>query len=71
MDMLTAAKAASLFADFEKACVAIAALETERPLYFFTTGEARGMSMPNDTRAELIRYFRKVKQACQSDIEFL
>jgi hypothetical protein len=51
--------------------VAIAALETERPLYFFTTGEARGMSMPNDTRAELIRYFRKVKQACQSDIEFL
>lgn len=71
MDMATAAKAASLFADFERACVAIATLEIERPLHFFTSGESRGISMPDDARSELIRHFRKVKEVCQADIEAL
>jgi hypothetical protein len=71
MDMSTAAKAASAFNNFELMCRAIAALEQPNQMYFFVNSQGDGMVMPEETRGDLIRHFRKAKEGYQQDIENL
>lgn len=71
MDMPTAAAAAEKFRMYELMCEAIATLETPGLTYFYCTGSNKGVIMPESSRAELIRHFRKSKEMYAADIENL
>jgi hypothetical protein len=72
MDMKTCELACSLYERLIIAARAVDALNNnERPLYFYQAGRSDAIYMPDETRAELIRHFLKVKQSCVADIEAL
>lgn len=72
MDTPTAAKAAKLFRDWELYGLALSALEAGTPIIFYTELTAnRPFTMPENLRGDLIRHFRKLKEAVTAEIEAL
>jgi hypothetical protein len=69
MDISIAAKAAQNFQWYTRLCEALAALESKKAIAFYCEGIT--FELPDELRADILRHFRKAKEAVTAEIQNL